>query len=131
MRCSSLCANVRWVLKHLASIHEVPFRQLKRFAVRRLIHPIAQLPFPPSNVVVPTPAPSHAIEDIPQELVLLISRHGSRLEHLCLDWWEMSNENLEDVLSGCPQLRALEISVKAAVIDIVGISAGMTHTRSA
>lgn len=108
-----------WVLKHLSSIAEVPFHQLKRFAVRRLIHPVATLPFPPTHVLVPQQLASHKTGPIPCDLLDVIRTEGDFLEDLCLDWWEISGLAMEAILLACPRLRKLQVDVKATVLDIV------------
>lgn len=119
------------MLKHLSSIHVVPFKQLERFAVRRVPHPMATLPFPPSNIAVPATLPTHTTELIPYDLVYMISKNGGRIKHLALDWWQLTDPNLEELLAGCPNLRTLRISVKSTPLDIVStltslIQIGMT-----
>lgn len=118
-----------WVLKHLFSIAEVPICQLKRFAVRRLLHPVANLPFPPPHVLVPPQLASHKTEPIPSELLDLIRSEGDLLEDLCLDWWEISGLALEAILLTCPRLRKLQVAVKATVLEIVSSLAGMQLTQ--
>lgn len=121
-----------WVLKHLSSIAEVPIGQLKRFAVRRMVHPVATLPFPPMNVLVPQQLPTHKTEAIPADLLQVIRTESDLLEDLCIDWWEISGPAMEAILLACPRLRKLQVAVKAPVLDIVSCYVGLlTDPRSA
>ncbi|KAL1408027.1 hypothetical protein Q8F55_004824 [Vanrija albida] len=119
-----------WVLKHLASLHHVPMAQLTRFAVVRLIHPVATLPWPPLNIVVPPMLPGHQSEAIPTELLQVVTTHGRHLEDLCLDWWELTLVNLEALLYACPKLRKIQVAVKASVLDIVSMTAAFGNVPS-
>ncbi|BEI94514.1 uncharacterized protein CcaverHIS019_0700860 [Cutaneotrichosporon cavernicola] len=111
-----------WVVNHLSSIAEVPVGQLKRFVVRRVVHPIAILPFPPMGVLVPQPDATHKKDPIPSDLLDLVRNEGALLEDLCLDWWDISGPAMEAILLECPRLRKLQVSVRATVLDIIGMT---------
>ncbi|KLT42684.1 hypothetical protein CC85DRAFT_76887 [Cutaneotrichosporon oleaginosum] len=120
-----------WVMNHISSIAEVPVGQLKRFVVKRVVHPIATLPFPPLGVIVPQPDATHNKEPIPYELLELIRNGGDLLEDLCLDWWDISGLAFEAILLACPRLRRLQVSIRATVLDIVGAFVGSADGRLA
>ncbi|GMK57160.1 hypothetical protein CspeluHIS016_0310000 [Cutaneotrichosporon spelunceum] len=111
-----------WVMNHLSSIAEVPLGQLRRFIVRRVVHPIATLPFPPMGVIVPQPDATHNKGPIPSGLLNLVRNEGGLLEDLCLDWWDVSGPALEAILLACPRLRKLQVSVRATILDIIGMT---------
>lgn len=110
------------MLKHLDSIDAIPVAQLTRFHVRRIVHPVATLPWAPSNVVRPVPSPSHALSKVPPSFLSLITDEGSLLEDLCIDWWELEQSDLEAILTNCPRLRSLQVAVSTSILDIVGMT---------
>ncbi len=115
-------ARHSWVLNYLSSIADIPIAQLKRFVVRRVVHPIATLPFP-LGVIVPQPDGTHKKDTIPSDLLELVRNEGDLLEDLCLDWWDISGPALEAILLSCPRLRKLQVSVRATVLEIVSYRA--------
>ncbi|WOO78085.1 uncharacterized protein LOC62_01G001638 [Vanrija pseudolonga] len=123
-------AHHSWVLKHLASLHHVPMAQLTRFAVVRVIHPVAELPWPPLTIVVPPTQPGHQSEAIPRELLQVVTTQGRHLQDLCLDWWELELSDLEAILYACPKMRKLQVAVKSSVLDIVSMSAPFGNVPS-
>lgn len=105
----------------------MPFSQLKKFSVLRLVHPVAALPFPPSTVVVPKQLATHRFTPLPSELLEAIKAEGDGLEELCLDWWEMTTTDLEEILVACPRIQKLQIAIKAAVVEVVSMSTAFGH----
>jgi hypothetical protein len=87
--------------------------------VRRIVHPIATLPYPPRTVAVPPRLATHIPGEIPDDLLEALCDDGSELEELCLDWWEFTPTQLEQLVTHCTGLRKLQIAVKASLMDIV------------
>lgn len=104
--------------------------QLTRFAVVRLIHPVAAVPWPPLTIVVPPTQPGHQSEAIPPELLEAVTKQGRHLEDLCLDWWELKLSDLEAILYACPKMRKLQVAVKSSVLEIVSMSAAFGNVPS-
>lgn len=96
--------------------------QLTRFHVRRVVHPVATLPWPPANVVQPVPLPTHSLGQIPAAVLSLLTEDGSLLEDLCIDWWEISQSELEAILTSCPRLRSLQIAASTSILEILGMT---------
>nr|XP_018267193.1 uncharacterized protein I303_01178 [Kwoniella dejecticola CBS 10117]OBR89351.1 hypothetical protein I303_01178 [Kwoniella dejecticola CBS 10117] len=111
-----------WVLDHLDSIHCLPFAQMQHFSLRRITHPVHLLPFPPANApsmpVIPT---DMTFRPIPDDLLQAIIENGSRLQNLCLTWWEMSQDNYLAILTNCKQLRKLEVALAGPVASAINI----------
>lgn len=114
-------AHHSWVLHHLASISQVPFHQLKIFAVRRVIHPIALLPFPPISVTTPKIQKGHELRCIPQELLDATNNKEQvrKMQNLCLDWWEMGPNALDGLVKACTGLRKLQVAISFPLIKLV------------
>ncbi|WWC66400.1 uncharacterized protein I206_100302 [Kwoniella pini CBS 10737] len=111
-----------WVLDHLESLHQVPLAQLRRFAVRRLVHPINLVPFLPANTTSLPPVRSDmSLQPIPEGLLKAIIDNGHQLRNLCLDWWEMSQGNLMAILKSCHELRTLEVALCAPVASALNV----------
>lgn len=87
-----------------------------------MVHPIGTLPWPPANVVQPVPLPTHALGKIPASFLSLITEEGSLLEDLCIDWWEITQSDLEAILTNCPRLRCLQVAASTSVLDIIGMT---------
>lgn len=96
--------------------------QLTRFHIRRVVHPIATLPWPPANVVQPVPLPTHTLGMIPASFLSLITDEGSLLEDLCIDWWEITQSDLEAILTNCPRLRCLQVAASTSILEIIGMT---------
>ncbi|WVF70312.1 hypothetical protein IAT40_005101 [Kwoniella sp. CBS 6097] len=108
-----------WALDHLTSIHDVPFHQLRHFAVRRSVHPVNLLLYPPSGAInVPTTG-GMELKPLSETLIETILEKGSQLESLCLDWWEVTGQALLAVLSAHSGLDTVQVAVSAAIASIV------------
>lgn len=44
------------------------------------------------------------------------------LEDLCIDWWEMSQSDLEAILTNCPRLRCLQVAASTSILEIIGMT---------
>ena len=110
-----------WVLQHLGSIHYLPFVQLQVFAVRRLVHPVASLPFPPVGVAVPTVQKGYEPSMIPVELLEAIvdGETELRLRILRLDWWELGPNELDGLVKTCSALKALNVAISFPLVKMV------------
>ncbi|KAK4687179.1 hypothetical protein P7C73_g2936, partial [Tremellales sp. Uapishka_1] len=119
-----------WVLNHLLSIHLLDIKQLSLFSVRRIIHPIALLPFPPENIRGPRIQPTHEPQLIPQEVLGSVLENGANLESLCLDWWELELEDLERLLKAVPRIKILRLALRVSmlkVVSMINLFAGVPH----
>lgn len=109
-----------WVLHHLSSIHHLPFSQFDTFRVKRLVHPIALLPFPPVNASVPKIQKGHEAEAVPQALLdAIIDGEEIKMRDLCLDWWEMGPNELDGLVKGCTGLARLRVGITFPVVKLV------------
>lgn len=97
--------------------------QLTHLAIRRISHPLVELPFSPPQVAVPPVQPSHDATLLPDELLDSILEDGDGLEELCLDWWDLEACKLEALLKALPRVRCLRLSVGESMLKLVG------HTR--
>lgn len=111
--------EIRWALHHLESLHFVPIHQLTALSIRRIVHPAALLPFPPPSITVPPN--QYEFHHIPEDLLEALTENGSRLEYLCLDWWEMSGNQLDGVVKACPALRSLQVAVEFPLVKLVSV----------
>ncbi|WVQ97594.1 hypothetical protein IAU59_004708 [Kwoniella sp. CBS 9459] len=108
-----------WALDHLASLHEVPFHQLQHFAVRRSVHPVNLLPYPPASAISASSTCGMELKAIPEPLFETVIANGNQLESLCLDWWDVSGQGLLAILSTHPNLKTVEMAVSAPLTSIV------------
>jgi len=111
-----------WALQHLSTIHYVPLGQLQCFAVRRIVHPVALLPFPPVDVAIPPVQTGLKAEPISLELLESLVAGGNILHELCLDWWEIDTVALEALLRTTGDLRKLQVAVRAPMAHLVSVS---------
>ncbi|WWD17749.1 hypothetical protein CI109_102190 [Kwoniella shandongensis] len=112
----------RWVTNHLQSLHKIPFDQLKRFVVRRRMHPTALLPFLPRGTQVIQPSTKMEPFSPPEALIQALSCSSASLEELCLDWWEINGRDLDAILKSAKSVRVLEVMIKASLNQILSIS---------
>ncbi|WWC86398.1 uncharacterized protein L201_001274 [Kwoniella dendrophila CBS 6074] len=111
-----------WILDHLDSIHCLPFTQLQHFAVRREIHSVHLLLSPPPNTTVLSPCRSDmALRAIPSQLLQVIKDNGQNLRSLCLDCWEIDQQDLVAILAKNINLRTLEVSYSGSVAQALNI----------
>ena len=87
-----------------------------------MVHPVALLPFPPASTAIPFNR--YEFQHIPSDLLEALMDGGSQLEHLCLDWWEMSGNELDGLVKACPMLRKLQIAVEFPMVKLVRFSSG-------
>lgn len=80
---------------------------------------MAQLPYPPSNVVIPAIQPGHSETPIPLDLLEAILDQGELLENLYLDWWRLELSQMEALLKAIPRIRRLRFDVQASMIKVV------------
>ena len=92
---------------------------MTRLAIRRLVDPTAELPFPPSGVAIPGIQGGHTAETIPSDMFEAILEQGGRLEELCLDWWMMEMAHLELLLKAIPLVRDLQLGVRSSIPKVV------------
>lgn len=113
-----------WVLHHLASIHHLPFRQFKTFAVRRLVHPVARLPFPPASIPMPVIQKGYEPCAIPVDLLEAVIEGDSdvRMRNLCLDWWEIGSNELDSLVKACSGLQTLQVAISFPLIKMVSVT---------
>ncbi|KAL7424766.1 hypothetical protein Q5752_000450 [Cryptotrichosporon argae] len=116
-----------WALQHLASVHHLPICQLKRLAIRRVVHPLGLLPFPPHGVLVPQPPSTHVLTPFPADLLGALLTHGQQLEHLCVDWWQMTGDELELLLGACRKLTKLEVALRSSPHDIINMTTAFAN----
>lgn len=95
--------------------------QLRTFVIRRILQPLALLPFPPSNIIVPAVQAGYMQELMPIDMMRSLIERGQHLEELCLDWWAIGPAELELLLKAIPNIRKLEVAVKASMLSIVGL----------
>ncbi|WVW82451.1 hypothetical protein I302_104461 [Kwoniella bestiolae CBS 10118] len=111
-----------WILDHLDSIHHVPIAQLRHFAIRRNIHPINLLPFPPADApTIATCRSDMALQPIPSVLVQAIIDNGHQLERLSLDWWEVDQEGFAAIMKNCTTLKTLEVALSAPISQVLNV----------
>ena len=85
--------------------------------MRRVPHPISRLPFPPPSAGAP---PFCLLPDVlAKELVKGIMDKGRDLDELCIDWWDLSAEQLGPLLSTLPNLRILRVSLQMSMHKLV------------
>jgi hypothetical protein len=107
-------------LQHLSSLHHIPVSQLSHLAIRRISHPLVELPFPPPEVAVPPVQPSHDATLLSDQFLDSVFENGASLEELCLDCWDLEACKLEGLLKTLPRLRCLGLSVRESILKLVG-----------